>query len=157
MIRELAKVKSLEEIAKLDYRGGEDHASVEIATIDGGTTLIPQDMRRWFSFGFSSDRCLACYDFAAELADVSIGDPIDDKGGHLKGCSAMVVRTALGQELLEGAEKAGYVKTKPIEPTVFRRNPGLILKKYGVIHRLLKRKDFGWPTPHFGYDIVQLE
>jgi coenzyme F420 hydrogenase subunit beta len=147
MVRELTKVKSLDEIVNLDYRGGRDHASVEIATIDGCTTLIPQDMRRWF----------ACYDFAAELADISIGDPIDDKGGHPEGWSAMIVRTPLGQELLQGAEKAGYVKTEPIEANLFRRTPGLILKKYGAIHRILKRKDFGWPVPDFGYDITQLE
>lgn len=53
--------------------------------------------------------CTFCTDFSSELADISVG------GLGLSGWTFTVLRTEEGQELFESAEKAGLLKTRPIE------------------------------------------
>jgi len=53
--------------------------------------------------------CVPCTDFSAELADISTG------GLGLNGWTFTVLRTQKGQEIFESAEKAGMLKTRPIE------------------------------------------
>lgn len=53
--------------------------------------------------------CTFCTDFSSELADISVG------GLGLSGWTFTVLRTEGGQELFESAEKAGLLKTRPIE------------------------------------------
>jgi len=53
--------------------------------------------------------CLPCTDFSAELADISTG------GLGLSNWTFTVIRTKKGEELFEGAEKAGMVKTRSVE------------------------------------------
>lgn len=70
--------------------------------------------------------CLVCLDFTAELADISIGAV-----GSPAKWSTVIARTKKGLDLLEGAEKGGYVETKLIEEV----KPGV-----GVIKKLSKEK-----------------
>jgi coenzyme F420 hydrogenase subunit beta len=53
--------------------------------------------------------CGFCGDFSAELADMSLG------GLGMEGWTFVVARTEAGEKLLEEAEKAGGVETKPVE------------------------------------------
>ncbi|MFB0566962.1 MAG: Coenzyme F420 hydrogenase/dehydrogenase, beta subunit C-terminal domain, partial [Candidatus Bathyarchaeia archaeon] len=53
--------------------------------------------------------CLPCTDFSAELADISTG------GLGLSGWTLTIIRTEKGRELFEDAEKAGLIKTRPVE------------------------------------------
>lgn len=65
--------------------------------------------------------CRVCLDFAAELADVSVGAV-----GSQNKWSTAIVRTQRGMELIDCAEKEGYIETKPIEEV----KPGVgLLKK----------------------------
>ncbi|MFQ5975747.1 MAG: Coenzyme F420 hydrogenase/dehydrogenase, beta subunit C-terminal domain, partial [Candidatus Hydrothermarchaeales archaeon] len=70
--------------------------------------------------------CQVCLDFSAEMADIGVGAV-----GTPMGWSTAVVRTKAGADLLEGAEKAGYVEVKPIE----EMKPGV-----GLIKKLAKEK-----------------
>jgi coenzyme F420 hydrogenase subunit beta len=54
--------------------------------------------------------CEVCFDFSAQLADLSVGAV-----GSPMGWSTVIVRTPRGKAVMEGAEKAGYVEVKPIE------------------------------------------
>lgn len=53
--------------------------------------------------------CQICMDFTSELSDISVGSV-----GSPEGWSTVIVRTGKGLELLKGAEKDNYIKTKPI-------------------------------------------
>lgn len=64
--------------------------------------------------------CKACLDFTAELADISVGAV-----GSQSKWSTVIVRTQKGMELLNGAEKEGYIEIKPIEEV----KPGVRLIK----------------------------
>ena len=58
---------------------------------------------------YTRKSCLPCTDFSAELADISAG------GLGLSGWTLTVIRTEKGEEIFRDAEKAGLLKTKPIE------------------------------------------
>ena len=58
---------------------------------------------------YTRKSCTFCTDFSGELADISAG------GLGLSGWTVCVIRTRVGEELFEGAEGAGVLKTMPIE------------------------------------------
>lgn len=58
---------------------------------------------------FASTFCVLCSDFSAELADISVG------GLGLNDWTFTIIRTKKGLELFENAEKAGVLKTRPVE------------------------------------------
>jgi len=53
--------------------------------------------------------CLPCMDFSAELADISVG------GLGLNGWTFTILRSKMGEEIFKEAEKAGAVRTRPVE------------------------------------------
>lgn len=53
--------------------------------------------------------CVLCSDFSSELADISVG------GLGLNDWTLTIIRTEKGLEIFEKAEKAGILKTKPVE------------------------------------------
>ena len=60
--------------------------------------------------------CGACYDFSSELADISVG------GLGLDGWTFTILRTEKGEELFSNAEKAGYLKTQPLQEGAYSLN-----------------------------------
>jgi coenzyme F420 hydrogenase subunit beta len=58
---------------------------------------------------YVSTFCVLCSDFSAELADISVG------GLGLNDWTFTIIRTKKGLEIFEGAEKAGILKTRPVE------------------------------------------
>ncbi len=58
---------------------------------------------------FVRQSCRQCDDFTAEYADISVG-AIGSKNGY----STVIARTAKGLELLQQAEKAGYVELREL-------------------------------------------
>lgn len=111
----------------------------------------------WMHRYFFPPRCLTCTDLTAQLADISFGDPwlkrytTTDKIG----LSMMVVRSAIGQRLLDLAVRGGsisIVDEMTIDEIV--QSQGKIAKKirtrpYRVAARLL-----GLKTPDYG-DLYQ--
>lgn len=70
--------------------------------------------------------CHHCDDFAAEFADLSVGNV-----GSPDGWSTVVVRTERGDAALKAAEKAGFIEVKPLEDV----KPGI-----GLVVKLAKTK-----------------
>jgi coenzyme F420 hydrogenase subunit beta len=64
--------------------------------------------------------CHVCLDFAAELADVSVGAV-----GTPANWSTVICRTQKGKDIFEGAVNEGYIEAKPIEEV----KPGTMLVK----------------------------
>jgi coenzyme F420 hydrogenase subunit beta len=94
-------------------------------------------------------RCYLCPDGTSEFADISCGDPWyrEVKEGDL-GYSLLVVRTPRGQEIVQGALKAGYVVLEKSEPEILQvSQKNLLLKRGAIWGRLLAMKVFGLPTP----------
>ncbi|MEM2883354.1 MAG: Coenzyme F420 hydrogenase/dehydrogenase, beta subunit C-terminal domain [Nitrososphaerales archaeon] len=88
------------QIAKMNIKG-----KIIIETKDGKVAEIGlKDARQYVRKG-----CFYCGDFSAELADISAG------GAGAQGWTICVVRTDQGKNILESAEKAGYLEIEPIE------------------------------------------
>jgi len=71
---------------------------------------------------FKRDRCEMCVDWAAELADLSVGDYWDPQArpGEAAGTSSCLVRTAAGEVILAGAVKRNTLKQPPWKPPGWR-------------------------------------
>lgn len=76
-----------------------------LVTTESGVKSIPlAEVKQ-----YARKSCSLCDDFSSELADISVG------GLGLDGWSFVVIRTRDGEEVFEEAEKAGRLKTRPIE------------------------------------------
>jgi coenzyme F420 hydrogenase subunit beta len=80
-----------------------------LVTTDAGVTEIPlAEIKQ-----YARKSCSICDDFSSELADISVG------GLGLDGWTFTIIRTEKGEELFSSAEKAGYLRTKPVEEEAF--------------------------------------
>lgn len=75
-----------------------------VFSVNGGAVRIPLDEVR----PFIRPACQHCFDPAAEWADLSVGSTEHDPEWN-----TLVVRTAQGQALLDGAVAAGVLEVKP--------------------------------------------
>jgi coenzyme F420 hydrogenase subunit beta len=93
-----------------------------VAEKDSGTLEFPlKKSKPYVRIG-----CRVCLDFAAELADISVGAV-----GSQNKWSTVIVRTQKGMELLNSAEKEGCIETKAIEEV----KPGV-----GLIKKIAREK-----------------
>jgi coenzyme F420 hydrogenase subunit beta len=99
------------------HQNGEEIHNVKLATVKG---LVPAC-------------CHTCGDFAAEFADLSVGNV-----GSPNGWSTVIVRTDVGEEALEAAEKAGLVEVQSIKEG--KRGLGIV-KKLAIKKRKDAEKD----------------
>jgi coenzyme F420 hydrogenase subunit beta len=76
-----------------------------LVTTDSGVHAIPlAEIKQ-----YARENCKYCDDFSSELADISAG------GLGMGGWTFGVVRTERGEELFEGAEKAGIIRTRDVK------------------------------------------
>jgi coenzyme F420 hydrogenase subunit beta len=76
-----------------------------LVTTESGVITIPLTEAKQYS----RNSCRFCDDFSSELADISLG------GLGLEGWTFVILRTNGGQQVFEAAEKAGALKTRPVE------------------------------------------
>jgi len=103
-------------------------------------------------------RCYLCPDGTSELADISCGDPwhrppTEDE----KGRSLIIVRTARGREILDGAVRSGYLALQKIDPTILEHSQkNLLMKRSSIWGRLLTMKTLGLPAPTYaGFPLLE--
>lgn len=92
------------DIVKLNIKG-----QLFITTKSGEIKTVPlREVKQYTRQG-----CLPCNDFSSELADISAG------GLGMNDWTFVIVRTNRGEEIFRNAEKAGFIKTKPVETEKF--------------------------------------
>jgi coenzyme F420 hydrogenase subunit beta len=95
---------SLNHIKKINIKG-----KVLISTKSGQIKSVPLlEAKQYTRKG-----CLPCMDFSAELADISAG------GLGLDGWTFTILRSKKGEEIFNGAEKIGAVRTRPVSEEKF--------------------------------------
>ena len=102
----------LEDVKKFDIKKGKIIGHKK----DGSTLEFPLGKSR----PYVRVGCHVCLDFAAELADISVGAV-----GSPANWSTVICRTKKGKEIFEGAAREGYIEAKPIEEV----KPGAMLVK----------------------------
>jgi len=146
----------LNSVAQFEYRGGPDSQSRVVTFRDGTKQLIPREAILETANLMVRNRCLGCWDFSSELADVSVGDIfLPSKTVRLPHYSAIITRTEAGDSLLKGAVKDGYITASDLAESGFTHNIGLEMKKRQAARRLIERKNAGLPVTDFHYDVSQ--
>jgi len=148
MVEELLNVP-LEQVAKVEFRGGEYPGHFQVTTKDGDLVRLTAVGGMMGLAGFYRDRCQMCYDYPAELADISVGDYFhpDMKSG-VQGWSVIIARSDTGRQIVEEAQAANYLHTEPVEMN-YLLGAGWELKRHGAAYRILERRRHNWPTPNF--------
>ena len=148
MIEELFGIP-LEQVAKVEFRGGKYPGHFQVTTKDGGLLRLTATGGMMGLAGFYRDRCQMCYDYPSELADISVGDYFhpDMKSG-VQGWSVIVVRSDTGKKIVEEAQAANYLHAEPVEMN-YLLGAGWELKRHGAAYRLLERQRHHWPTPNY--------
>ncbi len=126
---------NLKEIAKTDIKKGKVHVWMK----DGREIVHPVSLFN----DIMPDSCGLCDDFAATFADISVGSV-----GTPDGWSTVIVRSKKGVELLEMAEKKGYIEvSKEADPEVVRKTNSSKDKKRAATRE--KRQGAGKLIPSY--------
>ena len=153
LILERTGIKSLDEVAKVEYRIGKPHGNLRVTGKDGQVYTIQGGETHTFFRSFRRDRCAMCIDWCNELSDIALGDywgaAIDGKDMKL-GWSTIIVRTDVGERLLRDAEAKGYIVTFPTDASYLMLTGGFYLKKHTNVYNMMKRQHSNYPTPDFG-------
>ncbi|WP_019637532.1 Coenzyme F420 hydrogenase/dehydrogenase, beta subunit C-terminal domain [Paenibacillus fonticola] len=131
LITSILNVK-LEDVAYMRYRDGEYPGKFVIRTKEGTEHALPfyrlvEEFKKYKTF-----RCLSCPDWWSGIADISIadGDPnIFDSSKterNTKPTSTVMVRTQIGQRLIQHAQQRSYIE---LYPYYFENNLGLERKR----------------------------
>jgi coenzyme F420 hydrogenase subunit beta len=154
LIKEWCGVENLEDVIELHYRDKEWPGSFIVRTRDGKEFKFPQHDYKYHHLipFYQRDRCMMCLDYAADLADISLGDIWKLAKPGEPGWNAGLVRTNKGSELIELALKKGYINIRSLdEEMILSGTIGLEEKRHGSSVRFADRIRFGWPVPDFGY------
>jgi coenzyme F420 hydrogenase subunit beta len=156
LFSEFGGIDRLEDVARVDYKGGPWPGSLTVETKDGKTRHVASKHEfTWHFLGPASkrDRCLMCPDFSARVADVSLGD-IFQKVSPEPNINAILVRTDVGEKLVEGAVEEGFLFVESHPPELIPKSGmGWESKEHGGIHRMKFRKRYGWPVPDYQYPL----
>ncbi len=103
LIKEYVASKAkLSEVSKFSIKGG------RFIVEAGGKKVIEVPIKE--VKGYARTSCQYCTDFAADLADISVGN-VDSP----EGWSTVIVRTDVGAKFFEEAVKKGWIESKLIE------------------------------------------
>jgi len=155
ILTELGGIDDLQEVVSLNFNSGDTMPkNIEARCFDGKVFKVdPMTYYQWTAGIHTRDRCVMCIDWAAEVADISIGDlwePWILKDN--KGWSSLIVRTQKGEHLVHNAENDVYLKSRPTPVEYLVGSLGCETAKYANAERLYWRKNHsGWPVPDYEY------
>ena len=153
-----------EDVAKLEYRGGEHWPRGVLVTLKNGTVhrVRALDIKATFNYlkcFYSPGRCLLCTDYSAELSDITVMDPWirDASGNHpyQEGWSLLLSRTERGQALIDRAVTDHSLHVEKIDRALLASqfDPAVKTKKKGAFIRIKQRLADGLPVPDYGFPL----
>jgi coenzyme F420 hydrogenase subunit beta len=149
-------VKDVEDVRRLEYRGGGWPGHFLVETKEGKQIKVHRHdyLDHVLVPGYRRDRCMMCLDWSSEISDLSVGDNFAPPAeGELPlGVTSFIVRTMTGERLLRGSEEKGYIKTQPLEIEYIFGSPGFEFKKHSAGYRWAQRRLYGWPIPEYQYE-----
>ncbi len=146
-------VVPIDKVRSVRYRGNGWPGKFSVATHGDADTKKELTYREAWSFlqKYRPYRCYLCPDGTGEFADISCGDSWyreinADEEGH----SLILVRTERGQQILQNAITAGFIKAERATPEILEKSQvNLFSKRAAVWGRILAFKVFGLPTPRY--------
>ncbi|WP_319562193.1 Coenzyme F420 hydrogenase/dehydrogenase, beta subunit C-terminal domain [Marispirochaeta sp.] len=122
------------EISELHFRGNGWPGSFRMRIGNGKEIKYLSYEESWSQLQRSrSLRCHLCADGMGDLADIACGDAWHlYENDNNPGLSIIIARTERGRELIEAAQKDGYVTIKPVDKSAISAAQG---KKNGIVNR----------------------
>ena len=146
-------------VREVRFRGNGWPGYFEVRTDEGWhTQLLPYEQAWHFLQRYRSMRCKLCADGLGEVGDISCGDAWHryDPQQSDPGRSLIIVRTARGEALLQGAVAAGYIVADPAAAADVVRAQGLVNRKQQQFGRQLAMGLLGVPcTRYEGFALRQ--
>lgn len=143
-----------ESVTELRYRGNgwPGHWTVRFTGADGEEERSLSYEKSWgFLQSYRQWRCYICPDHTGEFADVAVGDPWyrDPQPGE-QGKSLILARTQAGLDLVQGAERAGYLILERSDPDLVPLSQPNLLKTRGRLWgQLVTLRSLGVATPTY--------
>lgn len=143
----------LDEVRSMRYRVGHDPFRTTLVKTNGESVNL-----QWYAGDMRllvRERCALCLDWAADLADVSLGDfwGLSASGSEPeRGTNTMLVRTGVGEELVKGAVESGYLKLYPTQPGPLALTTGFRQKSQIHRQRYAMSCKYGWAVPEYQYE-----
>lgn len=128
-----SKIKK-EDISEFYYRAKKDGKTG--AYIKGKSEkefFVGKHAYTFMNLFFVPKRCTLCYDYAAEFADLSVGDAWEEPNA-----SRVIVRTAVGKDILWSLETEKKVFLTPCEEKAILTTQKSVVryKKWGIVPRM---------------------
>lgn len=138
---------ALDNVARISYREGQYPGAFTVWTKDGKTYGIPYPDQLTFIWMHTRPRCRTCWDYTAELSDLSLGETqhLDKKRVH----NAALIRTELGRQIFEGALAKGYITAQDVEEHWLVNHTGMERKKFANLIRIEWCREHGLPVPDY--------
>ncbi len=107
------------------------------AETDKGVVELSKDFSDVTNYMFMPRRCMVCYDFTNEFADISFGDAWSKKPSKY-GWNEIIIRSKLGEKILDGMKDE--VILEPLDRyTILNSHKGnFAFKKEGIFMRMKK-------------------
>jgi hypothetical protein len=148
------------DLVDLEFRGGSWPGGILARMRDGSVkkVLKMEEMRDEFNtlkLFYTPPRCTMCTDFSAEYADIAVGDPWlrgpDGKLLYQDGRTTVLIRTAVGEEVVRSAESDGFVKLEPLSVKTWMMNfeGSASYKRDFVPINIRLRERLRLPVPHY--------
>jgi coenzyme F420 hydrogenase subunit beta len=145
----------LESVARISYREGPYPGAFTVWDKAGKTHSIPYPDQLTFLWMHTRPRCRVCFDYAAEIADISLGETqhLDKKRAH----NAALVRTDIGERIFSKAREEGFIVAQDVEEHYIFNHTGLERKKYANLIRIEWCRQHGMPLPDYPPPSVRYE
>lgn len=135
----------LNDVDKLEYRGGDWPGAFRVTTRSGVTRTISKLIFNYLRFMYIPNRCTTCVDMANEFADMAVGDAWfkTKEGAYLfTQCSTVLARTPRGVDVIRDAVRYGALGLVSAESDVFvkQHRPGINTKKLLAYQRTKTRR-----------------
>lgn len=138
-----------EDITHFNFRAKKNNQSgLQIKGKGGKEFYVNKHAYTFLNLFFVPKRCTLCYDYAAELADISVGDAWEETG-----TSRVIVRSLIGMEIFNTLIEEKYIVAKECleEAVLTNQNNVIHYKKDGIIYRLKMSRyipdyQFEWDT-----------
>ena len=128
-----SKIKE-NEIEKFYYRTKKDgKTGAYIKGTSGKDFFVGKHAYTFMNLFFVPKRCTLCYDYAAEFADLSLGDAWEEANA-----SRIIVRTKIGREILDLLEQDQKITLNACKESAILTTQKSVVryKKWGIVSRM---------------------
>ncbi|NQU88053.1 MAG: Coenzyme F420 hydrogenase/dehydrogenase, beta subunit C-terminal domain [Mariniphaga sp.] len=129
-------------VEKISYRGPKWLGGFNLKT-KKRLIRLSKEACDFINYMFIPKRCMVCYDFTSEFADISLGDAWSKKPSEY-GWNEIIVRSNKGLKIIEGMLKKKEIYAEELDlNTLVKSHPGNFdFKKKGIFMRMKRMKIF---------------